>query len=75
MAKTERAHDAETEANTLASRLAYHLRCLREDATDHDLSSGDWLVLVRERVRMTKETCQKLVTTAEAPRSFTWSRP
>jgi hypothetical protein len=37
----------------LESRLAYHLRCLREDATNPDLTAVERLTLVRGRaVRM-----------------------
>lgn len=34
----------------LKSRLAYHLACLRENATDPDLSALERLALVRDRV-------------------------
>ena len=33
----------------LDSRLAYHLRCLREDATDPEMSSLERLALMRDR--------------------------
>jgi|GEM_PF-1338058 hypothetical protein len=39
----------------LASRLAYHLRCLREDATDPAMSSLERLALVRDRARRIRE--------------------
>jgi hypothetical protein len=39
----------------LASRLAYHLRCLCEDATDPDLSTVERLALVRARVLCIRE--------------------
>jgi len=35
----------------LESRLAYHLRCLREDATDPERSSLERLALVLDRTR------------------------
>ncbi|MGD0267379.1 MAG: hypothetical protein ABSD47_20910 [Candidatus Methylomirabilota bacterium] len=40
---------AEIEHRLLESRLAYHLRCLREDATDPDTTSVERLALVRDR--------------------------
>ena len=33
----------------LASRLVYHLRCLREDATNSTISAVERLTLVRDR--------------------------
>jgi len=39
----------------LESRLLYHLRCLREDATDPTLSPLERLALVRERTRRVRE--------------------
>jgi len=39
----------------LELQLAYHLRCLREDATDPVLSSVDRLALVRERAMRIRE--------------------
>ena len=39
----------------LASRLAYHLRCLREDATNPDITSMEMLALVRDRARRIRE--------------------
>ncbi len=43
------------EAALLESRLAYHLRCLREDATDLELASVERLAVVRERVARIRE--------------------
>jgi hypothetical protein len=39
----------------LESRLAYHLRCLREDATDPELTSLERLALIRDRARRMRE--------------------
>jgi hypothetical protein len=39
----------------LESRLPYHHRCLREDATDPTLSPLERLALVRERTRRVRE--------------------
>lgn len=46
----------------LESRLAYHLRCLREDATDPTLSALDRLALVRDRARRIREILRELKT-------------
>ena len=43
------------EAALLASRLAYHLRCLREDATNPDLPALERLALVRDRAARIRE--------------------
>ncbi len=48
------------EAALLESRLAYHLRCLREDATDPALTSLERLVLVRDRARRIREIRRRL---------------
>jgi|GEM_PF-1306061 hypothetical protein len=39
----------------LESRLAYRLRCLREDATDPELTSLERLALVRDRAARIRE--------------------
>lgn len=39
----------------LASRLAYHLRCLSEDAADPELTSLERLALIRDRARRMRE--------------------
>jgi hypothetical protein len=39
----------------LASRLRYHHRCLREDATNPDLTALERLALVRGRVTRMRE--------------------
>ena len=44
----------------LQSRLAYHLRCLREDATDLELARAERLALVRERAVRIREIRQEL---------------
>ena len=44
----------------LESRLRYHLRCLREDATDPDLSSLERLALVWDRARCIRDIRRNL---------------
>jgi tryptophan 2,3-dioxygenase len=44
----------------LESRLAYHFRCLREDATDMTLSRLERLALVRDRATRIWEIRQTL---------------
>jgi hypothetical protein len=44
----------------LESRLAYHLRCLREDATDPDISPIERLALVRDRAARIREIRREL---------------
>lgn len=44
----------------LESRLAYHLRCLREDAADPAMTSLERLALVRDRTRRIREVRQEL---------------
>jgi hypothetical protein len=39
----------------LESRLRYHLRCLREDATDPEMTTMERLMLVRDRARRIRE--------------------
>ncbi len=48
------------EAALLESRLAYHLRCLREDSTDSALSALERLALVRDRAACIREIRRKL---------------
>ncbi len=55
MASRERSRETEEDGKLLEFRLAYHLRCLAEDATDSDLSSVERLALVRERVGRIRE--------------------
>lgn len=43
------------ELAALESRLAYHLRCLREDATNQDMSALERLALVRDHARRIRE--------------------
>ncbi len=44
----------------LESRLRYHHRCLREDATDPALTSVERLALVRDRAKRIREIQQEL---------------
>jgi hypothetical protein len=53
---TEKALDSSGQDQLLQSRLAHHLRCLAEDATDRELPSLERLALVRERVARIRET-------------------
>ncbi len=39
----------------LEARLTYHLRCVREDDTDPEMSTLERLVLVRDRTRRIQE--------------------
>ncbi|MGD0265650.1 MAG: hypothetical protein ABSD47_11970 [Candidatus Methylomirabilota bacterium] len=41
-------------------RLAYHLRCLREDATNPDLTALERLTLVRDRAGRIREIRREL---------------
>ncbi len=59
----------------LHSRLAYHLRRLREDATDPAIPTLERLVLVRERVARIREIRRELNGTAEAPKRITPRQP
>lgn len=47
----------------LASRLVYHRRCLREDATNPDLTALERLALVRERAARIPEIRRELEST------------
>jgi hypothetical protein len=55
MPTRESSREAEEGANLLESRLAYHPRCLVEDATDPELPRLERLALVRERVARLRE--------------------
>ncbi len=55
MTSREQSRELKQEENLLASRLAYHLRCLREDATDPEISTLERLGLVRERAVRIRE--------------------
>jgi hypothetical protein len=44
----------------LESSLRYHLRCLREDATNPDLPALERLALVRDQARRIREIRQAL---------------
>lgn len=59
MAKGERR--LQKERALLESRLAYHLRCVREDATDPATTTLERLALVRDRVRWIREIRRELV--------------
>ena len=48
--------DDEEKGTLLDSRFANHLACLREDATDPDLSCMERLALVRERARQVRKS-------------------
>ncbi len=50
----------------LRSRLRYHHRCLREDATDPDLTTLERLTLVRDRVTRMREIERELDAVREA---------
>ncbi len=60
MATNESSRAVVGEASLFASRLAYHLRCLTEDASDPDLSSVERLALVRERAVRIREIRREL---------------
>jgi len=53
----------------LQSRLAYHLRCLAEDATDPDLSGVERLVLLQDRTKKIREIRHMLAATADSYRT------
>ncbi len=50
----------------LNSRLRYHRRCLREDATNPDLTTLERLTLVRDRVARMREIERELKAVKEA---------
>jgi hypothetical protein len=52
----------------LESRLRYHHRCLREDATDPEMTSLERLALVRDRVRRLREIRRELEATKKIDR-------
>ena len=56
------------ESRLLQSRLAYHLRCLAEDATDPKLPRVERQALVRDRARKISEIRRELAATAGAPK-------
>jgi len=57
---SERSREGEKDEKLLASRLAYYLCCLAEDATNLELSSVERLALVRERVAWIREIRREL---------------
>ncbi len=60
MVTRKRSREAEGPASLLASRLRYHYRCLREDATDPDLTSLERLALVQDRAKRIREIQREL---------------
>ncbi len=52
--------DSPATRTLLKSRLRYHLRCLKEDATDPDLTVLERLTLVRDRVARMQEIEREL---------------
>jgi hypothetical protein len=52
---------SQKERALLESRPAYHLRCVREDATDPATTTLERLTLVRDRVRWIREIRRELV--------------
>ena len=59
----------------IESRLAYHLDCLTEAATDPELSKAERLALVQDRARKLRQIRRELAATGEAPRMATRGRP
>ncbi|MGD0264743.1 MAG: hypothetical protein ABSD47_07270 [Candidatus Methylomirabilota bacterium] len=57
---TKATHGGPRRRTLLESRLAYHLRCLREDATDPEMSGLVRLALVGDRARRIREIRQEL---------------
>ncbi len=60
MPTEEGSSDTDRALALLESRLAYHLRCLKEDATDPDLTALERLTLVRDRVMRMREIEREL---------------
>ncbi len=60
MPNAERSREREKHASLLPSRLAYHLCCLAEDATDPELSSLEHLALVWDRAARIREIRRNL---------------
>ncbi len=58
----------------LEFHLAYHLRCLRKDATDPALSTPERLTLVRDRSRRIREIRRELGAADQGGRMWTRSR-
>jgi len=63
MAISERPWDAEKDANLLAFRLADHLCCITEDATDPGVPSIEPLALVWNRAARIREIRAELKAT------------
>ncbi len=66
MVTRKRSRELEDPARLLASRLRYHYRCLREDATDPDMTSVERLALVRDRAKRIREIQRELERTTSA---------
>jgi hypothetical protein len=60
MATAERSQQAKGVANLLESRLAFHLRCLAEDATDPTSPTLERLAPVRDRVGRIRKVRREL---------------
>jgi len=58
----------EENGDSLKSRLACHLSCLAEDATNQTLSRVEHLAFVQERSRKIRELRQELAGIAETQR-------
>ncbi len=68
MASDASAAGKDRDARTfLKSRLAYHLRALRQDATDPAMTNLERLALVRERVARVREIRRALAATTGNP--------
>jgi hypothetical protein len=65
MGKPQR--EASGERVLIDSRLAYHLHCLREDATDPEISPLGRLALVRDRVARIREIRQAVENPRRSP--------
>jgi len=65
MSTRERSRKREMDEKLLTSRLAYHLRCLAEGATDPDLPRAERLALVRERGMQIRGIRRKLAALIE----------
>jgi len=60
MSTRERSREREMDEKLLTSRLAHHLRCLAEDATDPDMSRLEWLIVFRDRTTRIPEIRREL---------------
>lgn len=62
---SERNKPRQSKIAMLQGRLAYHLRLLREDASDPALTSLERLALIRDRAKRIREIRRELFTTKE----------